>query len=142
MKIAFYKGTRPGIVGIYNRLVRFVCATPYSHCELVFSDSMSGSSSFMDKGVRLKKIEYGNESHWDFIELDDSYNELNARLWFTEHAGASYDVLGALRFAIAFWKESENDWFCSEAVGAALGIDNPAQLHPGTLYRLAWRTKQ
>ena len=50
---AFYQGTRPGLPGLYNRLVRWLDRGEFSHCELVFGDGMSASASFMDHGVRL-----------------------------------------------------------------------------------------
>ena len=68
MKAAFYKATRPGLQGLYSRAARAVDRGPYSHCELVFSDGLSGSASYIDGGVRLKRIDFDPE-HWDFIEL-------------------------------------------------------------------------
>lgn len=71
MQAAFYKATRPGWQGIYSRAVRVIDRGPYSHCELVFSDGMSGSASYIDGGVRLKRIDY-DPAHWDFVELPDA----------------------------------------------------------------------
>ena len=68
MQVAFYKGTRSGIAGIYSRGVRFITKGKYSHCELIFSDGMSASASFMDGGVRFKRIEY-DPAHWDIIDV-------------------------------------------------------------------------
>lgn len=67
MKLALYKSTRPGLPGLYNRLVRWWTDSEYSHCELVFSDGMCGSSSWLDGGVRLKRIEL-DPDHWDVID--------------------------------------------------------------------------
>ena len=47
-QLALYKHTRPGLQGVYSRLVRLVDRGPYSHCELVFSNGLSASSSFID----------------------------------------------------------------------------------------------
>jgi len=77
MKIAFYKGTRAGVAGIYNRGVRAIDAGKYSHCEIIFSDGVSASSSFMDGGVRFKEIEY-NSANWDIIEIPWA-DEITAR---------------------------------------------------------------
>ena len=141
MKIALYKATRPGIYGLYNRAVRLVTRQPYSHCELIFSDGLSGSASYMDGGVRLKAIEYGAPEHWDFIELDDSYDEPCAREWFEAHQGERYDMAGALHFLFGVARDNPHRWFCSEATAAALGVPQPAQWHPGTLALLGWRTR-
>ena len=56
MKAAFYKATRPGWQGIYSRAVRWIDRGPYSHAELVFSDGLSASASYIDGGVRLKRM--------------------------------------------------------------------------------------
>lgn len=123
MRAAFYKGTRPGLQGIYSRLVRWVDRGPYSHCELVFSDGLSGSASWTDGGVRTKRIEY-DPARWDFIELPD-HLEADARLWFCKHDGQGYDLLGNLRFVCCMVRESQKDWFCNEALLAALGHLEP-----------------
>ena len=119
MKVALYKGTRPGLQGIYSRITRWLDCGPYSHVELVFSDGTSASSSFIDGGVRFKTITY-NPAHWDFIEVP-SYRENAARYWFREHCGQPYDLWGNVRFMFGFVRDSKSKWFCSEAVMAALG---------------------
>lgn len=131
MHAAFYKGIRPGLQGIYSRAVRLVDRGPYSHCELVFSDGISASASWIDGGVRLKRIDY-NPEHWDFIALP-AHLEDAARQWFTDHEGRGYDLLGNLRFVFWMVRESDKDWFCSEAVGAALGMSEAWRLGPNGL---------
>ena len=54
MKIALYKGTLPGWRGWISRLVRFADRGPYSHCEVVFSDGMCASASWLDGGAVQK----------------------------------------------------------------------------------------
>lgn len=128
MKAAFYKGTRPGITGIYNRLVRFWCQGPYSHCELVFSDGMAASASFADGGVRFKRINF-DPANWDLIELPGA-DEAAARAWFEQRQGTGYDLIGNLRFVIAPLPDNKQRYFCSEAVLAALGVENPWRFCP------------
>ena len=129
MRAAFYKATRPGLQGIYSRLVRWVDGPGrYSHCELIFADGMCGSASWMDGGVRLKRIDF-DPANWDFIEIPD-HLEPAARAWFDEHKGAGYDLLGNLRFVFWMVRESEKDWFCNEALSAALGHLEPWRLGP------------
>lgn len=132
MKIAFYKGTRPGIAGLYNRLGRWIDHGPYSHCEIVFSDGMSASSSFMDRGVRMKYIGYSSADCWDFMPIPAQY-ELAARVWFIENRGAAYDILGNINAAFGFVPHSEDKWFCSEAIAAALGLADPWRYKPNGL---------
>jgi hypothetical protein len=135
MKIAFYKSTHSGIAGLYNRLVRWWDQGPYSHCEIIFSDGISASSSFMDKGVRFKNIEY-NQTNWDFYDIPAAY-EPAARAWFDTHAGQEYDLIGNIRFALGFLNTPSNKWFCSEAIAAAIGISDPWRISPNGLTAIA-----
>lgn len=131
-RAAFYKGTRPGLQGLYNIAVRCIAKGKYSHCELVFSDGLSASATFLDGGVRFKKIDYVPE-HWDFIELPH-FRETDARAWFERHEGKNYDVLGNIRFL--FWQvaEDKRKWFCSEAIGEALRLPEAWRYDPNVLY--------
>ena len=131
MKIALYKSTHVGMAGVYNRLVRWWDRGKYSHCELIFSDGVSASSSYLDKGVRFKDIVY-NPDNWDFYEIPDIY-EPNARAWFEEHVGQGYDLIGNARFALGFLAPPANKWFCSESIAAALGIREPWRMSPNGL---------
>ena len=131
MKLAFYKGTRKGLQGVYSRLTRWVDSGPYSHCELIFSDGSSASASFIDGGVRFKQIEYKPE-HWDIINLQ-GFDEDKARQWFEDHEGEKYDLLGNLRFIFFFVKPSLNRWFCSEAIAEALDFAESWRLGPNGL---------
>ena len=131
MKAAFYKSTRAGWSGLYNRLVRWWTCGPYSHVELIFSDGMAASSSFMDRGVRFKQIDF-DPARWDVVELPASL-EAAARVWFMRHAGQPYDLLGNLHFVIAPVRNDHDAWFCSEAVAAALGMSEPWRFDPNSL---------
>ena len=132
MKVAFYKGTSKGIKGLYNIAVRAVTKGSYSHCEILFSDGMSASASFIDGGVRFKRINFDPE-HWDFIELSNA-DESKARTWFDIHNHESYDIFGNIRFI--FWPVSEEryKWFCSESIAKALGLTQAWRYDPNTLY--------
>ena len=68
MKAAFYRGTRPGIAGIYNRLVRWWTRSEFSHVELVLSTGRAWSASFADGGVRNKLIDF-DTANWILIDL-------------------------------------------------------------------------
>lgn len=129
MRLASYKGTRPGLSGLFNVATRWWLGGPYSHTELIFSDGACASSSFLDGGVRFKRIEFDPE-HWDIIDcLGD---EDAARAWFDAHEGDGYDVLGLIGFV---WRRSTHErgkWFCNEAIGAALGIPDPWRFEPVT----------
>ena len=132
MRAAFYRGTRPGLAGIYNRLVRWWCRSSYSHVELVFSDGWAASASYMDGGVRLTRIEF-DPARWDLVELP-AHLEAGARAWFEAHLGQPYDLLGNLHFVVSPVADDKARWFCSESVGAALGMPEAWRFDPGTLH--------
>jgi hypothetical protein len=131
MRIAFYKGTRPGFAGNYNRIVRCWTSSPYSHCELIFSDGWAASSSYTDGGVRFKRIEF-DPARWDIFELP-AHMEAAARAWFVQHQGEEYDLIGNVHFIAAPIIGRKDAWFCSESIAAALQLPDPWRYDPGTL---------
>ena len=132
LNLALYKGTRPGFEGIQNRLGRFIDRGPYSHTELLFSDGLSASASFIDGGVRTKPIGYSSVGSWDFLPISDPAGEIEKRAlkWFLEHNGLKYDVWGNIRFATNFARDSPDKWFCSESCLAALGFPEAFRYGP------------
>jgi hypothetical protein len=133
-RAAFYKGTRPGIAGLYNRLIRFWEPGDYSHVELIFSDGLSGSSSLIDGGVRLKPIDF-DDGKWDFIDLPASFEE-KARQWFENHIGCKYDLLGQFHFVLSPVKGQNDKYWCNEAVLYALGAPAPWRYGPNATFDL------
>jgi hypothetical protein len=131
-RLAFYRGTRPGIPGLYNRLVRARGRGQYSHVEMVFSDGLSASSSFADGGVRFKKIDYSAD-HWDFVDLPAEL-EHRARRYFEGRVGIGYDIMGNVHLILGFLSHSQNRLFCSEAIMAALGFDEAWRFEPNACY--------
>lgn len=131
-RMAFYKGTRPGIPGIYNRLVRARGRGPYSHVEICFPGGLCASASFSDGGVRFKAMELGDDN-WDFIDLPIEWLTA-AREWFVVHQGCAYDLWGNVHLTIGFVSDSADKYFCSEAIAAALQINEPWRMEPNALY--------
>lgn len=131
MKVAFYKGKKR----LFNKLVSWWTRGPYSHCELVFSDGTSASSSFVDGGVRYKHILYNND-HWDFIELGQQFDEQKAREWFDAHEGCAYDVLGIAGFVVRAIGDDGHKYFCNESILNALGISQGWRFDPNSTYAL------
>jgi len=131
-RAAFYKGTRPGLAGVYNRLVRWWTRSSHSHMELVFSDGLSASASFEDGGVRFKQINY-TSGNWDFRELPE-WMEAPARRYFEERLGWPYDVLGQLHFVIRRIRAAVRRLFCSSACLGALKIEEAYRYSPGDAY--------
>lgn len=131
MIVAFYKGTRPGLAGIYNRGVRIVTKGVYSHAELIFSDGISASASFADGGVRFKAINY-DPLRWDF-DVVPPVLEGAARYWFEEHQGQGYDLKGNLHFLAPLIGDAKNKWSCAESVAEALGFSESWRYCPNSL---------
>lgn len=132
MKIAFYKGTPKGWRGLYSRGVRIVTKGHYSHCEVIFKDGVSASSSIAHGGVRFALVTY-NDAEWDFVEVPDAL-EADARHWFFKHQGDKYDFLGNIHFVIPVVGDEKKKWCCSEAVGEALGLRDAWRFNPNSLY--------
>jgi len=131
MRIAFYKGTDPGVLGLADRFVRWFMRGKYSHVELVFSDGVSASSSGADGGVRFKTIDLTPDD-WDVFTLHGP-DESTTRQWFTDHHGQPYDWLGDFGFVWRPTPTEKGKWFCSEAVAAALGFPEPWRFDPNAL---------
>lgn len=136
MKLAFYVGPRKGLWKLVSVFVRFWSRGVYDHCEIVFSDGIWASSSLSDKGVRFvnktSQADY-DASHWHFVDLK-GYDEVAARIWFINHQGAKFDVLGMLGFVFRLTRGSDNRWFCSEACAAALGHSKSWLFCPNLLH--------
>ena len=114
MQLAFYRG--PGT--LFDKLIRIITRSEYSHCEVVIHGKC-WSSSVRDGGVRGKYINL-QSGHWDVIDLLG--DEAATELWFKSHENADYDWLGLMRCVIPFFPHSSRRWFCSEACGTALGL--------------------
>ena len=117
MRIAFYKA--PGTW--FDTVIRWWTRSPYSHCELVFSNGLWFSSSPRDGGTRFKNIDADPDT-WDFIEIPLSQvQEQTVYEFCLAEDGCRYDWIGILftqviplSFYNPWW------WFCSEVCVAAL----------------------
>ena len=142
LTVAFFKGNRPGIEGIFNRIGRHLDAGPYSHAEIILPNGLSYSSSIVDKGVRFKNIGYSSVGNWDFLPIPnpDLIISNQVATWFAKHHGELYDHLGNLRFATNFAHDDPTKWFCSEAIMASLGVPEAFRYGPsGAASTLAWK---
>ena len=129
MKIAFHKGSK--LLG--DKLIRWWDDGPYSHCEVVFSDGLWASASFMDNlCVRGKHIN-PSPANWDYLHIPDKY-EQPARQFLAETDGMKYDVLGLVRFIVAPMRGVSDKYWCSEWVAEALGLEDPWRYGPNGLY--------
>lgn len=135
MQIAFYKFKHGDEL---DHLIGLTSFSQYSHCELVFSDGMCGTSSFRDGGIRLKNIGVNND-HWDVFDVETDMTEAQIRYWFFLHNGENYDWIGAISSIFYFNPTSTlNKWFCSEVCGVFTCSKN--NLNPGALFRYLKKT--
>lgn len=141
MHIASYIGTRPGVQGLFNRAVRAGLRIPYSHNELVFSDGLSASCSFIDKGLRFKRINF-DDGKWVLHEVDPRrFSEQQAREWFEREAALppgerirySIPLLFTYPFPYLPIKPGEREEVCCTAIARALGIEQHRKYDPHEL---------
>lgn len=133
LQVAFYKGTDR----LFNRAVSWWERGPYSHCELVIrfegDQAVCYSASLSDGGVRRKLIAL-DPNRWDAVNIEVS--ELDAwaaEQWFFDHLGQGYDVAGLVGFVWGPWAHRPDKWFCSEAIGEALGLQDAWRFDPNAL---------
>lgn len=136
--VALYRGRSR----LFNRFLSSWLASPYSHCELVESfigdAMMCWSSSIEDGGVRRKAIQFsGNWELW--VVPGDAEKALE---WFRLHNGKGYDFLGLFGFVIRWIKGDKRRYFCSEAVMASLGFEDPFRFSPADVASIAKRVGQ
>lgn len=132
--LALYKGPSSGFPDkLTHAAICWFTKSIYSHCELVV-DGVCYSASVRDGGVRSKVINL-DSGKWDLVELE-GYDPNVITNWFSLYEGQKYDWAGIFRFILPFLPANPLQWFCSEAVGAALGIENPEEYSPGDLLAL------
>lgn len=128
IQLWFYKAEG----NFYDKLIRLVNCTKYSHVELCI-DGHCYSSSPREGGVRRKQIAF-NQS-WDAIELEvtEEHKQAMLKLFEREH-GKAYDWLGAIKTTIRFFPNHKDKWFCSELCAQALGLAYPRRWTPADLF--------
>lgn len=130
MHVALYKAEGK----LFNKITRWGEHSPYSHVEIVHEDggvTFGLSSSFNDKGVRIKPIAFRREN-WDFVDISALVPNPDAVVeYFRERVGSPYDIKNIIRFGFAPTKENVNKYVCSEICAGALGWSEPWRYGPG-----------
>lgn len=129
MKIAFYRAEHGTLL---DKVISLVTFSKYSHCELVFSNILCGSSSIRDGGIRFKKIDL-ESGHWDVFDINYEVDEKLIRYWFELMEGDSYNYIGAFLSVFYIGLKLNDSKYCSEV--CALPIEGPNNLSPGALFR-------
>ena len=138
MQVAFYKGQ----VRLFNRACSWWLASPYSHCELVVGTDQDGyshcvSSSFMDDGVRAKKIRLDPE-HWDLVDVPFVVDEQYVRDWLR----INDDVKHGSSESFFRPRQKTNKKTSSGCVAELLGYPEPWRFDPALLYAVLKRDMQ
>lgn len=95
-----------------------------------------GSASLRDGScVRVKSRVLLDPANWMIVEVP-AWQAQRAQLWFAEHAGQRYDLRGALATVLP-GRGRQNHWFCNQAVGAAVGLQQPHIFGPGEFAAIA-----
>lgn len=147
--LALYHGNRGGTgwrvwaARFTDWLTRVLTRGKYSHCEIaVRLPETAGeqeyecySASIRDGGVRMKTMPLPADK-WDLIPLDDAVLHAHTIGLYLRTAGQGYDLPGA--FGVVFGlRENRRRWFCSEWVGAVLGLPESWRFSPNDLAVIA-----
>lgn len=135
MYAAFFKGQSPGLAGLFDVADHHWEEGQFSHCELVFSDGRSGSST-LSTGVRFTtpgSINFNDPTQWSLVSLD-GFDEGQALLWYSQHLGDKYDTSGDVHFVNGLVQHTPGQEFCSESMADALGFADGWRFDPNALY--------
>ena len=140
MKVAFYKGTHAGIKGLFNKVVRWWTNGKYSHVEAILEEYTDGSclcasSSWLDGGVRLKLINFNNDTKWDIVDVP-VFDANKAKQWFQTNEDMKYDLIGLFGFVLNRGMEDKNKSFCSESILLSQDIPEAHRFDPNSMYIL------
>lgn len=124
---ALYKGDG----NWFDKAIRFVTCSKYSHDELILPDGISYSSSSRDSGARRTRIKY-KYGHWDYqvVYIDP----VKAKQIFFLHEGKGYDWTGILLSQLfPFGLHEGSKVFCSELIAKMIRKPNSHTYSPKSL---------
>ena len=135
--VAFYRGRGK----VSDVIVRAATRSPFSHCELIRSDTRPRrgdtvtclSASGRDNGVRIKEITL-EDGKWDIYDVPWAREDAWDRA--AEKLGQPYELWSmVLSQLFNFRRNSRGRWYCSELIAYALGLSMPHAKSPGDLLR-------
>lgn len=136
--LASYTGTQPGWHGIFNRGIRWLTRSRFSHTEVCIGNPLEGrvwciSSSGVDGGVRAKMMQLSAD-RWEVLPMP--WVTADA-VWafIRKHEKTGYDLIGCGRFLLPFLlREHPTRWFCTETVAAIAGYAEPWRFSPADFH--------
>lgn len=162
MKLASYIGTRPGIMGMGNILIRWRLRGIYSHSEIVFEPG-DGVDNYMPDGTcepdadgalwcvsstgleripawshrragRMGGVRFKRIHMGDKWTLDDTGRDpLRAARWALKNEGRLYDWQLIFGFLAWLIPHKASRVMCSEACAEMLGFDDAWRFDPCVL---------
>ena len=139
MRIAFQRNDK----SITAKLICWWTKSPFSHCELVFSDGSMFSSDPSDNGTRYLQNMHLTYNDWEVLDIQtSSVQEKIIRDFCDSELHCRYDWWGIFCSQVIRWqREDPTKWFCSEVCTAALqkiGFltgNEPCTFSPAKLYK-------
>ncbi|WP_288077872.1 hypothetical protein [Pseudomonas sp.] len=114
-----------------------------THTEILIDGDCNAadiaSATMLDGGVvRIKTGVQLNPAHWIVVDVPDTAtrNVVLAAHWFFAHAGEKYDRRGAVGSVLYGIGQAEDEWFCNECCGTAMGQTDPHMNPPAGF--IAW----
>lgn len=140
--LASFRGNHKNLVNrLGSEFIRLMCKGVYSHNEIVIGESPFEdecrciSSSSIEGGVREKRMQL-NQADWDVIRVDADIERIE--WWIGIYDGHPFDYFGTVAVRLPFLvREHPTKFFCSEACGDMLGLDEPWRLDPCGLHAVA-----
>ncbi len=124
IKVAFYKNYKKTYIDrcvyYFQKITEVKKYAKYTHCEIVIDDNWY-SSSFVDDGVRVKKIDF-HEENWDMLSfLVTPYEKQKIINFFEKHKDDDYDMIDIFFTQLFNFKlHDKSKWICSEICAEAL----------------------
>lgn len=145
MKIAAYRGNHSDKSLIVRALtwaqkrIQTGLFRDFVHVEAIHAENADGTytiaSATFTEGVRTKKNAVLDPNDWAIFE-SPLWDMQRSIAWFSWHDGLPYDSRGALATVLP-GAQSANRYFCSEAVGASIGLESPGNFGPPELIAIA-----
>jgi len=138
IKLAFYKNYKRDILDYSIAVFQFLFLagkhSKYTHTEINIR-GLSYTSSYVDGGVRKKKINY-SEENWEVLEFEVSAESVDKMLSFFENEeGKKYDLLNI--FFAQFLHipiERKDRWICSEICAKMLDLTDEFKMKHRPVY--------
>lgn len=141
-KVLLFRGR-----GVISALIRWQTRSVYSHAALLLEDGETIIEAWQGDGVRKKKL--GSRENIDAFRVAGGVDWPTAIAFAEAQIGKRYDYRQVFRFLSRRSGKTDEHWFCSELVFAALREGDvplleriePWAVSPGLLAVSPWLSK-